>query len=229
MRNHDGVHVVAPPKRRSPQPRRYDRRRVLEKASRARQRGRRKKAIELYKEVLADEPENHELHRKLAPLLAETRRREEALDHFGRAAKGLAARGFSDKAIGLCREALTYYPTDVRIWEAIADLHLGRQCRADPVAALGEGRRHMRGRRLRGNAIRLLKRSCVLEPDAVDPQIDLATLLARSRKRGEAISILDRLAGCSRGRDRRRALASRLRIAPTPLGFFRWVGSFVTS
>lgn len=218
------VHVIQRPKP-EPKPRSYDRARVLKKASAARKRGKRKKAIEFYRQVLADEPENVDLLRKLAPLFAESRQDEEALLHFGRAAQGFAARGFPDKAIGLCRQALGFYPTEVVIWEAIADLQLQRQRRADAFGALLEGRAKMRGRRLRSHAIALLKRACVIEPGAVDPQIDLAKLLARTRQRAKACAMLDRLAACCQGRDRRRALGARLWIAPTPVGFFRWCGA----
>lgn len=228
-RQQGGVHVIERPSRPKPPPRSYDRKRVLEKASRLRQRGKRKKAIELYRKVLADEPENIELHRRLGPLLAATRKREEALHHFGQAAQGLAARGFPDKAVGLCREAVGFYPTEVVIWEAISDLQLERKRRVEAFDALLEGRAHMRGRRLRGNAIRLLKRARVIDPDAVDLQIDLARLLARSRQRAQARAILDRLAGTTRGRDRRRVLGARLRISPTPMGLLRWMGALFAS
>jgi tetratricopeptide (TPR) repeat protein len=211
--------------RSEPPTRDYDRNRVLAKASQARRRGKRKKAIELYRKVLADESENVELHRKLGTLFAEVKRREEALTHFGHAARGLAARGFPDKAIGLCREAVGFYPSEANVWEAIADLQLARERRADAYDALIEGRAHMRGRRQRSGAIRLLRRACVIEPGRVDLQIDLAKQLAGARQRAEARALLDRLAGTTRGRDRRRVLAARLRIAPTPMGLIQWVGA----
>jgi hypothetical protein len=49
----------------------YDRTRILEEAARARARRKRARAIELYRWVLAIEPQNALLHAKLAPLLAE--------------------------------------------------------------------------------------------------------------------------------------------------------------
>jgi hypothetical protein len=45
------VHVIERPARPTPAPRSYDRKRVLEKASLARQRGNRKRAIKLYRKV----------------------------------------------------------------------------------------------------------------------------------------------------------------------------------
>jgi hypothetical protein len=125
----------------------------------------------------------------------------------------------------LCREAVRFYPTEANIWEAIADLQLARERRADAYDALIEGRRHMKGRSRRDSAIRLLKRACVIEPGKVEPQIDLARQLARARQRARARAMLDRLAGSTRGRDRRRVLAARFRIAPTPIGLIRWLGA----
>lgn len=199
----------------------YDRTRVLARASAARKRGKRKKAIELYRRVLADEPDNLELHRKLGPLLAETRQRRQALVHFGRAAQGFADRGFTDKAVGLCRQAAGFYPAEVAIWEAIAELQLRRERRADAVGALLEGRRNMRRRKLRPQAIRLLERVRAIDPGLLDPQLDLAWLLARSGRRVDACAGLDALASRHRGRARRRALRTRLRISPSPRALWR--------
>ena len=50
----------------------YDRARILEAAARARARGKRRRAIDLYRQVLFVEPRNGDLHAKLAPLLADT-------------------------------------------------------------------------------------------------------------------------------------------------------------
>ena len=53
----------------------YDRSRLLRRAAGAQTKGRRKKAIELYRKVLAVEPNDAQVHRKIAPLLAETKQR----------------------------------------------------------------------------------------------------------------------------------------------------------
>ena len=50
----------------------YDRQRILEEAARERARNRRRRAIALYRSVLAVERTSADLHAKLAPLLAET-------------------------------------------------------------------------------------------------------------------------------------------------------------
>ena len=52
--------------------REFDRSELLEAAARARTRGRPRRAIALYRRVLAREPRSMDLHARLAPLLAET-------------------------------------------------------------------------------------------------------------------------------------------------------------
>ncbi len=49
---------------------RYDRRKLLANAAKARKRGKTKRAIESYRRVLETEPHDTEVHRKIAPLLA---------------------------------------------------------------------------------------------------------------------------------------------------------------
>ena len=51
-------------------PKHYDRSRILDEAAHARAKKRRKKAIALYRRVLAVERHNAELHAKIAPLLS---------------------------------------------------------------------------------------------------------------------------------------------------------------
>jgi len=68
----------------------YGRLRILGDAARAQRKGRRKKAITLYRQVLEHEPENPDLHRKLAPLLARTRKPAEAWASYRRWLAALA-------------------------------------------------------------------------------------------------------------------------------------------
>jgi hypothetical protein len=73
---------------------------------------------------------------------------------------------------------------------------------------------------------RVLQRACAIEPDEADPQIELVKLLGRTRQRAKARAILDRLAGRTSGRNRRRALGARFRISPGPISLARWLGAF---
>ena len=96
--------------------RRYDRARLLAEATRARQKGKAQKAVALYREILGAEPGNVDVHRRLAPLLARTRRHEEAWTSYRRAAEGLEQQGFVERAIGVYREAAHHMPRESAAW-----------------------------------------------------------------------------------------------------------------
>jgi predicted Zn-dependent protease len=72
----------------------YDRSRLLKDAARARKKGKRHKAIALYRELLAVEPENPDLHRRIAPLPAETKQSAKAWASYRRASDRLVSQGF---------------------------------------------------------------------------------------------------------------------------------------
>ncbi|MEN8181070.1 MAG: tetratricopeptide repeat protein, partial [Myxococcota bacterium] len=98
----------------------YDRTRILAEAAQARKRGRHRKALGLYRQVLEVEPTNANLHRKVAPLLARGKETEQAWESYRQAAQVLQRQGFSEQAIGLYREASRTLPTQVEVWQALA-------------------------------------------------------------------------------------------------------------
>lgn len=177
----------------------YDRARLLARAARAarapRWRGARprRRAIGYYRQVLAVEPDNADLHRKLAPLLAQTKQPESAWSSYRRAADALRDAGFVDRAVGVCREAVRYLPRQVQAWKALAALEVERGRPPDAIAALLEGRRQFRSRRSRQQAIVLLAEAHKLDPTHPDLSFDLAALLAKTGARGRAVALLDAL------------------------------------
>jgi tetratricopeptide (TPR) repeat protein len=203
----------------------YDRLRILGDAARAQRKGRRKKAIALYRQVLEHEPENPDLHRKLAPLLARTRKPAEAWASYHRAAEGLVRLGFVDRAIGVYREAAGHLPREEKVWLGLAALEAKRGRRADAVQTLLTGRRRLRSRADRPRAIRLLSRARELAPGCFEASFDLAGLLASSGQRGRSIALLDDLAARVRGRELRRVRARQLRISPGPRAAWRWLAA----
>ena len=54
----------------------YDRSAVLDAADKARGRGRVRKAIAGYSQILAQDPNDHQVHARIAPLLASEERRD---------------------------------------------------------------------------------------------------------------------------------------------------------
>lgn len=205
----------------------YDRSRILSQAGRARGRGRARKAIALYRRVLDHEPQNAEVHRRIAPLLASTRQGAEAWASYQTAVDGLTSRGFLDQAAGVLREACAKLrgagETQCAVWERLADVELERGRPADARAVLLEGSRRLRSRRERPEAVRLLLRARKLDRTDFPVNYELAGLLARCGARSHALRILEELARTTRGRRLRRLRGRQLRLAPSPGALARWL------
>jgi predicted Zn-dependent protease len=206
----------------------YDRARLFADASRAQRRGKAKKAVALYREILVAEPGDVTVHRRLAPLLARTRQDEEAWRSFRCAAEALLRQGFVERAIGVYREAAHHLPRESAVWLEIAELEVRRGRRADAVVALATGRSHLRSRRERQTAIRLLERARELDPAAVEIGLDLAGLLAKTGARARASELLETLARGKRGHVLRRVRGRQLRLSPGPVAVWRWLRSLST-
>jgi len=206
----------------------YDRYRIMQDAARAREKGKSKKALSLYRRVLEIEPENPDLHRKVAPLFAQTKQPSEARSSYMRAVSALEREGFTEQATGLYREALNYMPRDVELWAALADLQVKRRQRPDAVKTLLDGRRRFRGRENRPHAIRLLLRACEVEPYHFDATFDLAGLLAKSPGGSRrAFDLLETLAARTRGGRLRRIRGRQFWLAPGFSSAGRWLRALV--
>lgn len=202
---------------------RYDRSRLLEAAARAVASRRLVKAIALYRWVLAIEPQNGDIHLKLAPLLARSGQRFDAWQGFQAAARACLRHGQPDRALAIYRQAASILPREVQVWQAIARLQRQAGRPRDAVETLLEGSRHLRRGRLRPRAIHLLRLSRELEPWHFESVYALARLLARSDQREEARLLLRGLAlRCGAAR-LRRVRAAQLRLSPTPGLVWRWL------
>jgi tetratricopeptide (TPR) repeat protein len=204
-------------------PKPYDRARLLEAISKAHARGKFRKALALYKEILEVEPNNPDLHRKVAPLLARTGRPEEAWASFKIAADAFARGGWADKAIGVYREAAGFLPRQAGAWIAIAEIQVDQNRSSEAVKTLLQGRVHVRSRKQRADAIRLLARLRQLQPDHVEAGLDLARLLRQTGNRRGAGRILRELTRFCHRRQLVRVRGAQLRLFPTPAAFYRWV------
>jgi thioredoxin-like negative regulator of GroEL len=205
----------------------YDRQRIVAQAARARKRRRWGKAIALYQQVLTHEPDNPEILRKVAPLLAKTKQNDEAWKSYRKAAQRLTDRGFSEQAIGLYREACDSLPREVAVWKALAELEVARGRRADAIAVLLAGRRHFGSWRARGKAIELLHYARKIDRENFDVDFDLAVLLANSGARPRARQLLEALAARSHARELRRVRARLFVLFPSPRSAYGWVASLV--
>jgi tetratricopeptide (TPR) repeat protein len=208
----------------------YDRARFLARAARASRRGgrrQRRKAISLLREVIAHEPENQELHRKLAALLAADDQTRDAWGSYRKALDDLTRRGFTDQAIGVCREATANLPRVVAAWRALAELELARKRPMDAIRALLEGRAHFRSRALRNSALELLRELRRIDPVHLEGSLDLARLLARGGARPAALAIVEELLAAHPAQAPR-LCAARLRIAPNLRHACAWLRALLT-
>jgi thioredoxin-like negative regulator of GroEL len=205
----------------------YDRNRVLAEAARARAKGKAKKALALLETVLQREPSNAELHRRIAPLFAASRRSAEAWTSYRIAVASLIRAGFVDQAIGVLREASGPLGRERAVWEGLADAEQERGRPIDAHRALLEGRQRFRARRDRPEAIRLLLRARKLAPNHFEANFDLADLLGRTGARAPAARILCELAARARGSELRRTRRRQLAHSPTPGALWRWLRSWV--
>jgi tetratricopeptide (TPR) repeat protein len=190
----------------------YDRARILEAAAHARARKKRKKAIALYREVLAVERNNAELHARIAPLLAETGQRFDAWMSFRIAARAWLREGRGDKALAVYREAASHLPREIQVWQTIARLQVKHGKQRDAVATLLEGACQFRSRWNWPEAIHLLRRAHEIAPWDFEAVSDLARLLAKSNQPGEARRLLEGLEARSSGERLRRVYAAQFRL-----------------
>ncbi len=207
----------------------YDRVRILDAADRARRKGRRRRAARLYRQVLAVEPLNAEIHARVAPLLAATGRGFDAWRSYRRAIEHLVQQKQLDAAAVIARDATRTLSGRIEPWEKLVQIESGRGRNASAFEALCDGRRAMRGRRRRPEAITLLKQARRIEPWNVRVVVDLARLLYRTDQADEAVRLLDELAERSEeAADLRRARWAQWRLEPSLLHTWRWIAAWLT-
>lgn len=209
-------------RRRAP----YERQRILEEASLARARGRRRKAIALYRWVLAVERNNAELHARLAPLLAETGQDFDAWTSYRTAAQAALREGREDRALAVYQEAAKLLPREIQAWQSIARLLEKRGDEAGAVECLLEGSRCFRSPVACPQAIHLLRRVRTIDPWHFESVLELASLLARAGQREEARLLLAGLASRHRGRRLRRVRGVQLRVEASPHAAWQWLATW---
>lgn len=205
----------------------YDRKRVMEEAERARLRKKWRKAIRLYRWVLAVEPNNSKLHAKLAPLLAETGQNFDAWRSYRVVASVALRERCYDRALAIYRDAADHLPHEIQAWQRLAHL-LAKQ--GETEAAIGvliEGSRQFRTHFLRSQAVHLLRRAHSIDPWHSDVVFELAQHLGRSGQHEEARLLLEGLAQRTGGHRLRCVREAQLRLDKSPVAAWRWLQSIV--
>jgi tetratricopeptide (TPR) repeat protein len=203
----------------------YDRTRILSAAARARAQNKRRKAIALYRSVLAVERSNADLHLRIAPLLAETGQRFDSWASYQAVAKACLRDGSPDKALAVYREAAGYLPQEPQVWLSLARIHVKRDQRGEAVEILLEGACHFRSRWHWPEAIHLLRRVHAISPWEFEAVFELARLLARSDQAAEARRLLEGLENRVSGDRLRRVYAAQFRLDGDLRHAWRWLRS----
>jgi len=91
----------------------YDRKWLLAEAEKARIRGRRRRAISLYRRILAAEPHDPTLHARVAPLLAAAGKRFDAWQSYRQAAQVHLKNQNKEESLALYRDATKTLPMQI--------------------------------------------------------------------------------------------------------------------
>jgi tetratricopeptide (TPR) repeat protein len=201
----------------------FDRRRLLEEAEKALMAGKPRRAVDLYRRVLAAEPRNPELNARIAPLLAGLGQEFDAWQAYRTAAQAETQARRVPEALALYREATTCLPRKYAAWQTVASLELRCGRPGAALAALREGRRHLKRRRQRPEAIALLRAARDIEPWNPDIVLDLAQLLARSGQKPEAQWLLGELIERTKGKSLRRMCRLQWNLEPSLWNTWRWL------
>jgi tetratricopeptide (TPR) repeat protein len=205
----------------------YDRSRILEAATRARARKQRRLAIALYRQVLAVERHDAELHARMAPLLAETGQYFDAWLSFRTAARACLREGRGERALAVYREAARRLPREIQVWQSIARLEFKLDRHRDAVDTLIEGAAQFRGRWQWPQGIELLRRAHSVAPWDFEAVFELARLLAKTDQRAEARRFLEGLEVRTSGARARRVYAAQFWLDGDVRHAWRWLRSFL--
>jgi tetratricopeptide (TPR) repeat protein len=168
----------------------YDRNEILRRAERFRSRGRVRRAIREYERVLAVDPQDIEVHTKVAQLYIRRGRKEEAKASLKRVTDWYEEQGFSDKEIATLRLAQRLDRRDLAVYLRLADLYLAKGLRADALRLLEAGRRAFRRKRFFREAIAVEQKILSFVPSAFRAQVSLVRLLWRAKRRHDAKELL---------------------------------------
>lgn len=200
-----------------------DRRRLLADAKRACNRGRSRRAIAIYRQILLEDPRNVPVKLRLSPLLAGSGESFEAWQHFRAAARDLARGRRYEECLSVYREACRCLPREFEAWRLRAELELRLGREEEAYETLLEGRRFFDTAGTRAQAISLLTRARAIEPWDPELCLDLAQLYARCDLRVAAYELLAILAYRVEGWELCRVRARQWRLTLSFHDAWRWL------
>jgi len=164
----------------------YDRTGILRKAEGFRSRGRVRRAIREYERVLAVDPQDIEVHTKVAQLYIRAGRKDQAKASLKRVIEWNESEGFLDKAIAMLRVTQALDRRDLDVYLHLAELYLGKEVKGDALRLLEGARRAFRRKRFLREAIAVEEKILSVAPDDFRAQVSLVRLLWRVGRKYEA-------------------------------------------
>ncbi len=168
----------------------YDRSDILREAERHRSRGRTRKAIREYERVLAVDPQDVEVHARVAPLYIRARRKDKATASLRRVVAWYERQGFVDKAIAELRLVLKLDRRDLAARLHLADLYVAKALTANALRLLERARRTFRGRQFLKQALAVEEKILRIAPNDFRAQVAKAQLLSKAGRAREARQLL---------------------------------------
>lgn len=202
---------------------------LLTEAHRARNKGRNRVAIRLYKRILIENPQNLEVALRVAPMLAMAGETFEAWQLYRRAALDYARERQFAECLAVYREACRFVPFEFDAWRLCAELQLKMNRPEGAFETLVDGRMHFGGPHSVAQAIALLSRARTIEPWDDDLLLDLAGLYTKNDQPDVALELLGALACRVEGRALRRVRFLQWRLTYSVRDFFLFVRSLFSS
>jgi tetratricopeptide (TPR) repeat protein len=202
---------------------------LLNEAHRARNKGRNRAAIRLYKRILIENPQNLEVALRVAPMLAMAGEVFEAWQLYRRAALEYAREKQFAECLNVYREACRFVPYEFDAWRLSAELQLKMNRPEGAFETLVDGRMHFGGPNTRAQAIALLSRARTIEPWDDELLFDLAQLYASNDQSDVALELLGTLACRVSGRALRRVRFLQWKITLSFRDLFLWLGAWFQS
>ena len=199
---------------------------LLTDAHRARNKGRSRAAIRLYRRILVENPRNLEVALRVAPMLAYAGEGFEAWQLYRRVAMEYARSKQYPECLAVYREACRFVPFEFEAWRLCAELQLKMKRPEGAFETLVEGRLHFGGPRSRAQAIQLLCRAREIEPWDDDLLLDLARLYVANDQSDLALELLSALACRVDGATLRGVRLLQLRLTLSARYAMLWLRSF---
>jgi len=196
---------------------------VIQSAERLVRRGRIEAAIDEYRKVLNDEPDDTRTLNRVGDLFLRLDKMGQAIDLFCRAADHFSREGFFVKAIAIYKKVIRVDPTRIEAYEELADLYhrqgLINEARSQyQVVADYYGQQRDRGAQLK-----VFRKIAELDPEDPSPRLRLAEAYLEDGRAQDAMEQYRLIAGLMLAHDRiddaTRVYHRALELDPSDLGF----------